>query len=312
MKANPLIACSLLLSANAAAQEFAFFEAKIRPVLVKHCYECHSVESGKSKGGLMLDTRQGIRGGGETGPAVVPGDAAKSLLLSAIKHSDPDLEMPPKKPKLDASVIADFETWIKVGAADPRESAAKLAERPPVDVETGRKFWSYQRPVKVAGNVDSFIEAKLKENKLTPSPEAEPVVLLRRLYFDLIGLPPTPKEVKAFLDRSPEACKTYEQIVDELLQSPRFGERWGRHWLDVARFAESNGRESNLTFPHAWRYRDYVIDAVNADVPFDRFITEQIAGDLLPAKDDAERARLLIATGFLALGAKGLNEMSKA
>jgi hypothetical protein len=311
MKANPLIACSLLLSANAAAQEFAFFEAKIRPVLVKHCYECHSVESGKSKGGLMLDTRQGIRGGGETGPAVVPGDAAKSLLLSAIKHSDPDLEMPPKKPKLDASVIADFETWIKVGAADPRESAAKLAERPPVDVETGRKFWSYQRPVKVAGNVDSFIEAKLKENKLTPSPEAEPVVLLRRLYFDLIGLPPTPKEVKAFLDRSPEACKTYEQIVDELLQSPRFGERWGRHWLDVARFAESNGRESNLTFPHAWRYRDYVIDAVNADVPFDRFITEQIAGDLLPAKDDAERARLLIATGFLAFGAKGLNEMSK-
>ncbi len=312
MKANPLIACSLLLSANAAAQEFAFFEAKIRPVLVKHCYECHSVESGKSKGGLMLDTRQGIRGGGETGPAVVPGDAAKSLLLSAIKHSDPDLEMPPKKPKLDAPVIADFETWIKAGAADPRESTAKLAERPPVDIAAGRKFWSYQRPVKVAGNVDSFIEVKLKENKLTPSPEAEPVVLLRRLYFDLIGLPPTPKEVKAFLDRSPEACKTYEQIVDELLQSPRFGERWGRHWLDVARFAESNGRESNLTFPHAWRYRDYVIDAVNADVPFDRFITEQIAGDLLPAKDDAERARLLIATGFLAFGAKGLNEMSKA
>ena len=312
MKANPLIACSLLLSANAAAQEFAFFEAKIRPVLVKHCYECHSVESGKSKGGLMLDTRQGIRGGGETGPAVVPGDAAKSLLLSAIKHSDPDLEMPPKKPKLDAPVIADFETWIKAGAVDPRESTAKFTERPPVDIAAGRKFWSYQRPVKVAGTVDSFIEAKLKENKLTPSPEAEPVVLLRRLYFDLIGLPPTPKEVKAFLDRSPEACKTYEQIVDELLQSPRFGERWGRHWLDVARFAESNGRESNLTFPHAWRYRDYVIDAVNADVPFDRFITEQIAGDLLPAKDDAERARLLIATGFLAFGAKGLNEMSKA
>ena len=312
MKANPLIACSLLLSANAAAQEFAFFEAKIRPVLVKHCYECHSVESGKSKGGLMLDTRQGIRGGGETGPAVVPGDAAKSLLLSAIKHSDPDLEMPPKKPKLDAPVIADFETWIKAGAVDPRESTAKFKERPPVDIAAGRKFWSYQRPVKVAGNVDSFIEAKLKENKLTPSPEAEPVVLLRRLYFDLIGLPPTPKEVKAFLDRTPEACKTYEQIVDELLQSPRFGERWGRHWLDVARFAESNGRESNLTFPHAWRYRDYVIDAVNADVPFDRFITEQIAGDLLPAKDDAERARLLIATGFLAFGAKGLNEMSKA
>ena len=312
MKANPLIACSLLFSANAAAQDFAFFESKIRPVLVKHCYECHSVESGKSKGGLMLDTKQGIRGGGETGPAVVPGISSKSLLLTAIKHSDPDLEMPPKKPKLAASVIADFETWINAGAADPRESTAKAAERPPVEVEAGRKFWSYLRPVKVAGGIDAFIETKLKENKLTPSPEAEPVVLLRRLYFDLIGLPPTPEEVAAFLNMSPTSDKTYEQIVDKLLKSPRFGERWGRHWLDVARFAESNGRESNLTFPHAWRYRDYVIDAVNADVPFDRFITEQIAGDLLPAKDDAERARLLIATGFLAFGAKGLNEMSKA
>ena len=306
MKADPLIACSLLLSVHVQAQDFAFFESKIRPVLAKHCYECHSVESGKSKGSLMLDTKQALRAGGDTGPAVVPGDAAKSLLLSAIKHTDPDLEMPPKKPQLSKAVIADIETWIKSGAPDPRESAARAAERPPVDVESGRKFWSYQKPEQITGGIDAFIETKLKENGLQPSPEAEPVVLLRRLYFDLIGLPPTPKEVKAF------SMEKLEATVDELLKSPRFGERWGRHWLDVARFAESNGRESNLTFPHAWRYRDYVIDAVNADVPFDRFITEQIAGDLLPAKDDAERARLLIATGFLALGAKGLNEMSKA
>ncbi|OYW20085.1 MAG: hypothetical protein B7Z55_07800, partial [Planctomycetales bacterium 12-60-4] len=289
----------------AQSADTAFFEAKIRPVLVKHCYECHSVESGKSKGGLTLDTRQGIRAGGDTGPAVVPGESEKSLLLTAIKHSDPDLEMPPKKPQLSKAVIADFETWIKAGAADPRETAVKAAERPPVDVESGRKFWSYQKPQRIAGDIDGFIQARLKENGLSPAPEAEPVTLLRRLYFDLIGMPPTPEQAAAF------SMSKLEDTVDELLASKEFGVRWGRHWLDVARFAESNGRESNLTFPHAWRYRDYVIDAVNADLPFDRFVTEQIAGDLLPGKNDAERARLLIATGFLAMGPKGLNEMSK-
>ena len=288
------------------AEDVTFFESRIRPVLAKQCYECHSVESGKSKGGLTLDTKQGIRTGGDTGPAIVPGDTEKSLLLTAIKHSDPDLEMPPKKPKLPEAVIADFEIWIKAGAADPRESAVKAAERPPVDVESGRKFWSYQKPKKVAGTIDGFIRAKLNEQGLEPAPAAEPVAVLRRLYFDLIGLPPTPEQAAAF------SMERLEATVDELLRSPRFGERWGRHWLDVARYAESNGRESNLTFPHAWRYRDYVIDSVNADVSFDRFITEQIAGDLLPAQGDAERARLLIATGFLAMGPKGLNEMNPA
>lgn len=299
----------LFLTASLSAEDTAFFEAKVRPVLVKHCYECHSVESGKSKGGLTLDTKQGVLSGGDTGPAVVPGDPAKSLLLTAIKHDDPDLEMPPKEAKLSAEVIADFETWIKTGAADPRVSAVKAAERPPVDLEAGRQFWSYKNPVmpkQAAQGIDGFIEAKLKENQLTPAPEAEAVVLLRRLCFDLTGLPPTPKQVQQF------SIDKLEATVDALLASAEFGVRWGRHWLDVARFAESNGRESNLAFPHAWRYRDYVIDAVNADIPFDRFITEQVAGDLLPAKDDAERARLLIATGFLALGAKGLNEQNKA
>lgn len=299
-----LIVC--VCTCTVRGEDVKFFESKIRPVLVKQCYECHSVESGKSKGGLTLDTKQGIRTGGDTGPAVVPGDAAKSLMLAAIKHSDPDLEMPPKKPKLADAVIADFEIWIKAGAADPRESPTKTAERPPVDVESGRKFWSYQELKPVAGSIDGFIRAKLKEQGIEPAPVAEPVVVLRRLYFDLIGLPPTLEQAAAF------SWEKLAATVDELLRSPRFGERWGRHWLDVARYAESNGRESNLTFPHAWRYRDYVIDAVNADVPFDRFITEQIAGDLLPAQEDAERARLLTATGFLALGPKGLNEMNPA
>ncbi len=303
-----MLAAGCVLASAAAADDpagNAFFETKIRPVLVKHCYECHSTESGKSKGGLLLDTRDGIRAGGETGAAVVPGDTEKSLLLTAIKHADSDLEMPPKKAKLPQGVIADVEAWVKAGAPDPRETVTKVADRPPVDLQSGRKFWSYQKPRRVGGDIDAFIEAKLKEHGLEPAPEAEPAVLLRRLYFDLIGLPPTPEEAGAF------AMKDLEATVDALLASPRFGERWGRHWLDVARFAESNGREANLTFPHAWRYRDYVIDAVNADVPFDRFITEQIAGDLLPAKDDAERARLLIATGFLAMGAKGLAEFNK-
>jgi hypothetical protein len=319
---------ALTVSARAEdAASVAFFESKIRPVLVEHCYECHSTEAGKSKGGLLLDTKHGIRSGGEAGAAVVPGDPAKSLLLTAVKHADPDLEMPPKKPKLSERVIADLEAWIKNGATDPREAAARTVSMPPVSVEDGRKFWSYQKPVVTplpttkkndwaTRDLDHYVLAKLEAEDMTPSPDAEPVVLLRRLHFDLIGLPPTPQEAEEFEQVWKKGGEGREKLlgktVDRLLASPRFGERWGKHWLDVARFAESNGRESNITFPHAWRYRDYVIQAMNEDKPFDRFVTEQIAGDLLPAKDDAERARLQIATGFLAFGAKGLNEMSKA
>lgn len=295
----------LLLPVTSAGTDTVFFEAKIRPVLLKHCYECHSAESGKAKGGLRLDNRDDLRRGGDSGPAVVPGDPAQSLLLTAIRHADPDLEMPPDEARLPDNIIADFTRWIREGAADPRDAEAKTAERPPVDLASARQFWAYQKPVDHAGTIDAFIRAKLRENNLTPAPRAAPRVLLRRLHFDLIGLPPS-----AMADIADDS--DYERLVDQLLQSPRFGERWGRHWLDVARYAESNGRESNLTFPHAWRYRDYVIDAFNADLPYDRFLTEQIAGDLLPAKDEAERARLLIATGFLALGPKGLNEQNKA
>lgn len=324
-----LAGAGVLASAAGAAalppEQLNFFEAKIRPVLVKHCYECHSAESGKSKGGLLLDTRESTRAGGDTGPAVVPGNPKKSLLLTAIAHTNPDLEMPPKKAQLPKAVIADFEAWIKMGAPDPREATGKVAERPPVDLKSGREFWAFRRPVKPAlptvkdakwakRDLDRFILAKLEANQLKPSPDAEAVTLLRRVHFDLVGLPPSQADAVAFTQRvkAGELDAALAEVVDSLLKSERFGERWGRHWMDVARFAESNGRESNLAYPHAWRYRDYVIDAFNADKPYDRFLTEQIAGDLLSAKNDAERAQLLIATGFLAFGAKGLNEMNKA
>lgn len=289
-------------------EKIQHFESRIRPVLVEHCYECHSVEADKSKGGLLLDSREGIRTGGDTGPSIVPGNVEESLLIAAIAHSDPDFEMPPKKPKLSDAVIADFKKWVESGAADPRDGSNADSARS-VD------HWSYL-PVLVpkipapsdtdwaSGEIDRFVLAKLEGNDIEPSPDAEPHVLLRRLCFDLIGLPPTPEQMAAF------SAADIESTVDELLASDGFGVRWGRHWLDVVRYAESNGRESNIVYPNAWRYRDYVIDAVNRDVPFDRFLTEQISGDLLPFESEEERTRLLIATGFLALGAKGLNEQN--
>jgi hypothetical protein len=299
----------------------AFFEAKVRPVLVENCYQCHSDRAGKSAGGLKLDSRKAIRAGGDRGPAVVPGDPKASLLLTAVSHADPDLTMPPKKPRLPDAVVADLTTWIRTGAADPRTDAGTLAARPPVDLETGRKFWAFRKPTTpplpttkapawARRDLDHFIRAKLEAAKLSPSADAEPATLLRRLHFDLVGLPPSPDGVRAFLARvkAKGLDAALEVEVDALLASKHFGERWGRHWLDVARYAESSGKEANISFPYAWRYRDYVIDAVAADVPFDRFLTEQIAGDLLPYDDDAERARLLTATGFLAVGPKNLDE----
>ncbi len=230
--------------------------------------------------------------------------------------------MPPKKERLPAAVIADVETWIEMGAADPRAADAAQVAGPPVDLEAGRRFWAFQKPVAhkppatkdpawARRDLDHFILAKLEAAGLAPSPDAEPATLLRRLHFDLVGLPPSPEAVDAFprarRSRRPRS-RRWRRRSTALLASPHFGERWGRHWLDVARFAESSGKEANISFPYAWRYRDYVIDAVNADVPFDRFLVEQIAGDLLPYDGDAERARLLIATGFLAVGPKNLDE----
>ena len=298
-----------------------FFEKSIRPVLASKCYKCHSAESEKVKGGLLLDTREGIRRGGDSGHAVVPGHLSESLLLKAIRYTDDDLKMPPAKNggKLPDSVIADFEKWIQMGAPDPREGAAKVV-RKEMDFNKAREFWSFQPPQaapapKVADvawprtDIDRFILAAAEAKGVQPVADAERRTLIRRVSFDLVGLPPAPGEVEVFVnDRSPQA---FELVVDRLLASPQFGERWGRHWLDVARYAESTGKERNFAFPDAWRYRDYVIASFNRDKPCDQFIREQIAGDLLPSKGAAERNEHLIATGFLAIGPKGLNEKNR-
>jgi len=312
-------------SAEAAPSEeqIAFFEKTIRPALVKHCYDCHSSDSAKVRGGLLLDTREASRAGGDTGPAVVPFQPGASLLLAAIRHDDPDTAMPPKY-QLDADLVTDFERWIAMGAPDPREKTSGVAlpqtYTNTIDITKGREHWAYQAPKKTAipagadpawsrNAIDSFVSAAHQREGLSPAGDAAPRDLLRRLYFDLVGLPPQPDEAaefeRAYLENPDSAVS---ETVARLLASARFGERWGRHWLDVARYAESSGKEVNATFPQAWRYRDYVIDAFNSNKPFDRFLIEQIAGDLLPAQSDAQRAEQLIATGFLALGTKGLNE----
>ena len=296
-----------------------FFEKKIRPVLADKCYKCHSEKSEKIKGGLVLDTREGIRRGGDNGPAVVPGDLKESLLIEAVRYASKDFAMPPKKEggKLPDEVIRDFEKWVQMGAPDPRDGAAKVVKK--YDAEKAKAWWAFQ-PVKkpavpavkdaawAKSDLDRFVLAGLEAKGLKPVADADKLTLIRRVYFDLLGLPPPHAEITAFVqDKSPEA---FAKVVDRLLASPQFGGRWGRHWLDVARYAESSGKDFNTAYPHAWRYRDYVIAAFNADKPYDEFVREQIAGDLLPAKDDRERAEHQIATGYLAIGAKSLNEQN--
>jgi hypothetical protein len=300
------------------AEQLAFFEKNIRPVLVKECYSCHATTAQKIRGSLTLDTRDGLRKGGENGPAIVPGDAKKSLLVEAIRHSHDRLKMPPKK-KLPGDVVSDFEKWIAMGAPDPREGTAKVVKTE-IDIEKGRRFWAFQQAKRTTppavkdtawpgGDIDRFLLADLEAKGLKPVADADPRTLYRRLCFDLTGLPPRPDDVERFAkDHAADPQKALEAAADKLLASPQFGERWGRHWLDVARYAESSGRANNIAYPHAWRYRDYVIAAFNADKPYDRFIREQIAGDMLTAKDDAEKAELMTATGFLAIGPKTHSE----
>lgn len=299
------------VDAAVTPEQEQFFETKIRPVLATHCGECHSEKAEKLKGGLRLDTREGLRLGGDSGAVIEPGQPDKSSLLRAIRYRDEDLQMPPKG-KLSDEVITDLESWIKMGAPDPRTGRAVATSRPATDLAKAREFWSFQPPKKSAppavkqadwprDDLDRFLLATLEDKGLAPVADASKQRLLRRVYFDLIGLPPTPEELDAFLkDDSPDA---FAKVVDQLLRSPRFGERWARHWLDVARFAESSGK-TNFAYPQAWRYRDWTINSFNADKPYDQFVREQIAGDLLPADNDAQRADQLIATGFLALGSK--------
>lgn len=302
-----------------STSELEFFESKIRPVLVEHCYECHSTEADKIKGELALDTREGLLAGGVSGPAVVPFKPGHSLLLDAVHYEDPEIEMPPKNRggKLPETVIADLEAWIKMGAPDPREGESKVAKE--YNGQLAKDWWAYQ-PISAPSvpmvadqdwaktEIDSFIFAKLESQDLRPVRDADKASLLRRVFLDLTGLPPTPDFIAKF--GASDDPLVYERIVDWLLQSPQFGEKWGRHWLDVARYAETTGRDVNMTLPEAWRYRDYVIDAFASDKPFDEFLREQIAGDLLSARDEKERADHLTATGFLAIGPKGLNEIN--
>ncbi|MFT5409679.1 MAG: hypothetical protein ACI9NC_002404, partial [Verrucomicrobiales bacterium] len=298
-------------------QRLVFFESKIRPVLVKHCYECHAIDSKKLRGGLLVDSRQGMLEGGESGPAVTPGDLEESLLISALRYDD--FEMPPKG-KLSPEVIADFEKWIRDGATDPRRATSQVAKPKPIDIEAGRKHWAYH-PLKApalpgvndsswpSGDIDRFILSRLESTGLSPGPDAEKIVLVRRLYFDLIGLPPTPEQIGQFVDD--ESPRAYESLVDQLMESPRFGERWGRHWLDVSRFAESMSLRGIL-LKHAWRYRDYVIEAFNNDQPYDQFLTQQLAGDLLEATSVGEQQQNLVATSFLMMGNTNLENQNKS
>ena len=300
-------------------EQIQFFESTIRPVLVDSCFECHSKEAGQSKGGLSLDTRFGLRQGGNSGPGVVEGSLEDSWLWLSISHAEPDYEMPPKS-KLPDEVLADFKTWIEMGAPDPRVGEAEVVSE--IDIEEGKQFWSFQTPRRTSpptvGDpawsrtaIDRFVFAKLESKGLKPSDPAAADAILRRLCFDLIGMPPTIEFAESFRQAwTKNPGQAIELTVDRLLRSQQFGERWGKHWLDLARYAESNGEGANQTYTNAWRYRDYVIDSVNEDKPIDRFIMEQIAGDLLPIKNDEDWQENLIATGFLAIGPKDLREMN--
>jgi hypothetical protein len=315
---------AVVLAFNVAAQAddgatnegLAYFEQHIRPLLVDRCYACHSSRGKKQEGGLLLDRRAGWATGGEHGPAVIPGDLEESLLIRAVRYTDPDLQMPPDKP-LAREAVARLERWVKLGAPDPRDGQEREKERldNPADPIAGRAHWAFRplsddRPPSPASSdwpqspIDAFILQKLEEVPLRPAPAADRRTLVRRIYIQLIGLPPTPEQVAAFLeDERPDA---YERLVDQLLGSPQFGERWGRHWLDLARYADSNGLDENFLFREAWRYRNWVITAVNADLPFDRFLLEQLAGDRLPFESIDQRDRQRIAAGFLVIGPKVL------
>ena len=296
-----------------------FFEKKIRPVLVNNCYNCHSADN-KAAGGLRVDDRNGLISGGGRGAAVVPGHPEESTLIRAVLKTDAKLKMPPDS-QLSEDEINDLRKWITDGAVWPGpEVPYELTEANPQYETLKKNHWAWQplqSPVVpeiqnaewALDDIDRFVLAQLEQKQLSPVADADRATLLRRVTFDLTGLPPAPADVDAFLkDESPSA---YENVVERLLASNAFAERWGRHWLDVARFGESTGSARNLPFPQAWKYRDYVIDSLNKDKPYDQFVREQIAGDLLPAASEEQRKEQLVATGFLALGVKDVNQRFK-
>lgn len=305
-------------------EEVEFFETRVRPVLAESCYSCHAETSPRIRARLKVDSLHGLLEGGVSGPALVPGDVEGSALIEAVRYEDPTFAMPPSE-KLEEDQIRDLERWVAMGAPWPegpepsmtmvsvRDSAGGESLEREIDLEEAREFWAFQ-PVRRPeapesskdrwswSDIDRFLHADMQERGVRPVGDADRETWLRRVTFDLTGLPPTPEEQAAFAaDRSSGA---HEKVVDRLLASEAYGERFGRHWLDVARFAESSGRESNVLYPHAWRYRDFVIDAMNDDLPFDEFLVKQLAGDLLEADGPDERAENLVATGYLAVGPK--------
>ncbi len=292
---------------NTPAQT-AFFEEHIRPALVENCYQCHSADAqktGKLKGGLFLDTRAGTLKGGDTGPALTAGKPEESLLVKAIRWADADTQMPPKK-RLPAEIVTKFEQWIAMGAPDPREGVAGNAKRE-INIATGKEHWAFKRlsrpePPTVQNTrwahneIDRFILAAQEAASVHPAPPASRATLVRRAYFDLLGLPPKPEDVESFVrDEAPDA---FARLVDKLLQSPQYGERWGRHWLDVVRFAESGGYEFDGFRPGAYFYRDWVIRSLNTDLPYDEFVRQQLAGD----ETNPDKVEGASATGFLVAG----------
>ena len=329
--AGLLSASSVLQPASAAqsTEQIEFFEKRIRPVLVANCAKCHNPKAKVAE--LDLSTCEGFARGGESGALVNKEKPEESRLLKAVGYDD-KLKMPPTG-KMKTDEIAALTEWVKMGAPWPSVKTEAIAEAKPAApkstrefTEEEKKYWAYQSLAKpvvpkvknqawVKSPVDAFILARLEEKNLTPAPPADKLTLLRRATFDLTGLPPTETEIKNFLaDASPKA---FEKVVERLLTSPRYGEKWGRHWLDVARYADSTGNDEDHRYPFAWKYRDYVIESFNNDLPYDQFVREQIAGDLLPAKDvpkenpDAVNRRGIIATGFLALGPKAVAQQDK-
>lgn len=302
------------LAETPTVQQVDFFREKVRPILADHCFKCHSHDADKIKGGLVVDSREGLLTGGDTEPAIVPGDAEKSLLIKAVRYVDEDLQMPPKKgegKKLDDAKIAILVEWVNQGAVWPEEAgkSQKMTVRAKGKImEKDRQWWSFQ-PIKnptppevqddgwCVNDLDRFVFEKLATAGLKPAPQASHAQLIRRAYFDLAGVPPSPESVIAFeKDNAPDA---FARLVDRLLGDARYGEKWARHWLDLVRYAESDGYKADDFRPHAWRYRDYVIAAFNQDKPYDRFVQEQLAGDeIFPGDLEARTATAFLRHGI--------------
>jgi len=302
------------------AEEIRFFETKIRPILVESCVDCHGADLAESD--LRLDTLEGMLTGGKAGPVFIPGKTRSSLLITAIGYQDGTLQMPPDE-KLSKTAIADLTRWVEMGA--PHPDSGKIAHKTDqhaIDLNKAREHWAYRPYEKpeipdlpdtkqIANPIDAFVLADLNEHGLKPVPPANKRTLIRRATFDLTGLPPTPEEISAFLND--DSNTAFAKVVERLLNSPHYGERWGRHWLDIIRYADSNGLDENVAHGNAWKYRDYVINAFNNDKPYDQFLTEQLAGDLLDSSGQFElENERLIATGFLSLGPKVLAEVDSA